>query len=112
MRGLKERYELHHSVEITDPAIVAAAQLSHRYISDRQLPDKAIDLIDEAGSSIRLQIDSKPESLDKLERRIIQLKLEDNALAKEKDEASQKRRSEMQELITDLDGQYLSLIHI
>ncbi|KTF19664.1 ATP-dependent chaperone ClpB [Pseudoalteromonas sp. 10-33] len=112
LRGLKERYELHHSVEITDPAIVAAAQLSHRYISDRQLPDKAIDLIDEAGSSIRLQIDSKPESLDKLERRIIQLKLEDNALAKEKDEASQKRRSEMQELITDLDGQYLELDEI
>jgi ATP-dependent Clp protease ATP-binding subunit ClpB len=109
LRGLKERYELHHSVEITDPAIVAAAQLSHRYISDRQLPDKAIDLIDEAGSSIRLQIDSKPESLDKLERRIIQLKLEDNALAKEKDEASQKRRSEMQTLISELDGQYREL---
>lgn len=109
LRGLKERYELHHSVEITDPAIVAAAQLSHRYISDRQLPDKAIDLIDEAGSSIRLQIDSKPEALDKLERRIIQLKIEDNALAKEKDDASQKRRSEMLELITDLEGQYREL---
>ncbi|ASM49360.1 ATP-dependent Clp protease ATP-binding subunit ClpB [Pseudoalteromonas espejiana DSM 9414] len=109
LRGLKERYELHHSVDITDPAIVAAAHLSHRYISDRQLPDKAIDLIDEAGSSIRLQIDSKPESLDKLERRIIQLKLEDNALAKEKDEASQKRRSEMQELISDLEAQYREL---
>ncbi|MBB1409150.1 MAG: ATP-dependent Clp protease ATP-binding subunit ClpB [Pseudoalteromonas rhizosphaerae] len=109
LRGLKERYELHHCVEITDPAIVAAAHLSHRYISDRQLPDKAIDLIDEAGSSIRLQIDSKPESLDKLERRIIQLKLEDNALAKEKDDASQKRRSEMQELITDLEAQYREL---
>ncbi|NYR12118.1 ATP-dependent chaperone ClpB [Pseudoalteromonas sp. MIP2626] len=109
LRGLKERYELHHSVEITDPAIVAAAQLSHRYISDRQLPDKAIDLIDEAGSSIRLQIDSKPESLDKLERRIIQLKLEDNALAKEKDEASLKRRTEMQELITELEGEYNEL---
>jgi ATP-dependent Clp protease ATP-binding subunit ClpB len=112
LRGLKERYELHHSVEITDPAIVAAAQLSHRYISDRQLPDKAIDLIDEAGSSIRLQIDSKPESLDKLERRIIQLKIEDNALAKEKAAASQKRRTEMQELITDLDGQYRELDEI
>ena len=109
LRGLKERYELHHSVDITDPAIVAAAHLSHRYISDRQLPDKAIDLIDEAGSSIRLQIDSKPESLDKLERRIIQLKLEDNALAKEKDDASQKRRSEMQQLITDLEAQYREL---
>lgn len=91
LRGLKERYELHHSVEITDPAIVAAATLSCRYISDRQLPDKAIDLIDEAASSIRLQMDSKPEDMDKLERRIIQLKLEEQALAKEKDEASHKR---------------------
>ena len=91
LRGLKERYELHHSVEITDPAIVAAASLSHRYISDRQLPDKAIDLIDESASSIRLQMDSKPEDMDKLERRIIQLKLEEQALAKEKDEASHKR---------------------
>jgi ATP-dependent Clp protease ATP-binding subunit ClpB len=91
LRGLKERYELHHSVEITDPAIVAAASLSHRYISDRQLPDKAIDLIDEAASSIRLQMDSKPEDMDKLERRIIQLKLEEQALAKEKDDASHKR---------------------
>ncbi len=91
LRGLKERYELHHSVEITDPALVAAATLSHRYISDRQLPDKAIDLIDEAASSIRLQMDSKPEDMDKLERRIIQLKLEEQALAKEKDEASHKR---------------------
>jgi ATP-dependent Clp protease ATP-binding subunit ClpB len=91
LRGLKERYELHHSVEITDPAIVAAASLSHRYISDRQLPDKAIDLIDEAASSIRLQMDSKPEDMDKLERRIIQLKLEEQALSKEKDEASHKR---------------------
>ncbi|WP_105265321.1 ATP-dependent chaperone ClpB [Pseudoalteromonas sp. T1lg76] len=109
LRGLKERYELHHSVEITDPAIVAAAHLSHRYISDRQLPDKAIDLIDEAGSSIRLQIDSKPEPLDRLERRIIQLKLEDNALAKEKDEASQKRREEMQGLIKELEGEYAEL---
>lgn len=109
LRGLKERYELHHSVQITDPAIVAAAHLSHRYISDRQLPDKAIDLIDEAGSSIRLQIDSKPEPLDKLERRIIQLKLEDNALAKEKDEASRKRREEMQSLIAELEGEYREL---
>lgn len=91
LRGLKERYELHHSVDITDPAIVAAASLSHRYISDRQLPDKAIDLIDEAASSIRLQMDSKPEDMDRLERRIIQLKLEEQALAKEKDEASTKR---------------------
>lgn len=91
LRGLKERYELHHSVNITDPAIVAAASLSHRYISDRQLPDKAIDLIDEAASSIRLQIDSKPEDMDRLERRIIQLKLEEQALAKETDDASHKR---------------------
>ncbi|MFT4938399.1 MAG: ATP-dependent Clp protease ATP-binding subunit ClpB [Paraglaciecola sp.] len=91
LRGLKERYELHHSVEITDPAIVAAASLSHRYISDRQLPDKAIDLIDEAASSIRMQMDSKPEDMDRLERRIIQLKLEEQALSKEKDEASHKR---------------------
>ncbi|WDE06581.1 ATP-dependent chaperone ClpB [Thalassomonas viridans] len=92
LRGLKERYELHHSVDITDPAIVAAASLSHRYISDRQLPDKAIDLIDEAASSIRMQIDSKPEDLDRLERRIIQLKLEQKALEKESDEATVKRR--------------------
>jgi len=93
LRGLKERYELHHSVDITDPAIVAAASLSHRYISDRQLPDKAIDLIDEAASSIRMQIDSKPEDLDRLERRIIQLKLEQRALYKESDNASKKRLS-------------------
>jgi ATP-dependent Clp protease ATP-binding subunit ClpB len=91
LRGLKERYELHHSVDITDPAIVAAANLSHRYISDRQLPDKAIDLIDEAASSIRMQMDSKPEDMDRLERRIIQLKLEEQALAKETDDASHKR---------------------
>jgi ATP-dependent Clp protease ATP-binding subunit ClpB len=91
LRGLKERYELHHSVDITDPAIVAAATLSYRYISDRQLPDKAIDLIDEAASSIRLQIDSKPEDLDRLERRLIQLKLEQKALEKDSDDASIKR---------------------
>lgn len=91
LRGLKERYELHHHVQITDPAIVAAATLSHRYISDRQLPDKAIDLIDEAASSIRMQMDSKPESVDRLERRIIQLKLEQQALNKESDDASKKR---------------------
>ncbi|MDO6693941.1 ATP-dependent chaperone ClpB [Aliiglaciecola sp. 3_MG-2023] len=91
LRGLKERYELHHSVDITDPAIVAAASLSHRYIPDRQLPDKAIDLIDEAASSIRMQMDSKPEDMDRLERRIIQLKLEEQALSKEKDDASHKR---------------------
>ena len=101
LRGLKERYELHHHVEITDPAIVAAASLSHRYVSDRQLPDKAIDLIDEAASSIRMQIDSKPESLDRLDRRIIQLKIEKQALEKESDEASQKR---LQDLCQELDG--------
>ncbi|UAA39960.1 ATP-dependent chaperone ClpB [Paraneptunicella aestuarii] len=91
LRGLKERYELHHSVDITDPAIVAAATLSHRYISDRQLPDKAIDLIDEAAASLRLQIDSKPEEMDRMERKIIQFKLEEQALSKETDEASYKR---------------------
>ena len=95
LRGLKERYELHHNVEITDPAIVAAATLSHRYIADRQLPDKAIDLIDEAASSIRMQMDSKPEALDKLERRIIQLKIEKQALQKEDDDASIKRLSSL-----------------
>jgi len=100
LRGLKERYELHHHVQITDPAIVAAATLSHRYISDRQLPDKAIDLIDEAASSIRMQIDSKPETLDRLERRIIQLKLEQQALKKESDDASIKR---LEMLNTELD---------
>ncbi|MEZ9139620.1 MULTISPECIES: ATP-dependent chaperone ClpB [unclassified Shewanella] len=96
LRGLKERYELHHHVEITDPAIVAAASMSHRYISDRKLPDKAIDLIDEAASSIRMQIDSKPEALDRLDRRAIQLKLEEQALIKEEDEASRKRLSHLQ----------------
>jgi len=109
LRGLKERYELHHAVEITDPAIVAAATLSHRYVSDRQLPDKAIDLIDEAASSIRMQMDSKPEELDRLERRIIQLKLEDNALAKETDDASKKRRDMIQEQIQELDSRYNEL---
>jgi len=109
LRGLKERYELHHSVDISDPAIVAAATLSHRYISDRQLPDKAIDLIDEAGSSIRLQIDSKPEELDKLERKIIQLKLEDNALEKEHDDASIKRQQDIKHQIIALDRQYNEL---
>ncbi len=109
LRGLKERYELHHSVDITDPAIVAAASLSHRYISDRQLPDKAIDLIDEAGSSIRMQIDSKPEALEKLERKIIQLKLEDNALLKETDEASKNRLMIIREQINTLDTKYNEL---
>jgi len=97
LRGLKERYEVHHGVEITDPAIVAAATLSHRYIADRQLPDKAIDLIDEAASKIRIEIDSKPEEMDKLERRIIQLKIEREALKKESDDASVKRVAEVAE---------------
>ncbi len=101
LRGLKERYELHHHVQITDPAIVAAATLSHRYIADRQLPDKAIDLIDEAASSIRMQIDSKPEELDRLDRRIIQLKLEQQALMKESDEASKKRLDMLNEELSD-----------
>jgi ATP-dependent Clp protease ATP-binding subunit ClpB len=106
LRGLKERYELHHSVNITDPAIVAAATLSHRYISDRQLPDKAIDLIDEAASSIRLQMDSKPEDLDRLERRLIQLKLEQKALEKDADDASKKRLAIISEKINDKQEQY------
>ncbi|PSV99995.1 ATP-dependent chaperone ClpB [Photobacterium lipolyticum] len=109
LRGLKERYELHHHVEITDPAIVAAARLSHRYVSDRQLPDKAIDLIDEAASSIRMQIDSKPESLDRLERRIIQLKIEQQALVKESDEASQKRLSDLCKELDSKERDYAEL---
>jgi len=103
LRGLKERYEVHHGVEITDPAIVAAATLSHRYITDRQLPDKAIDLIDEAGSLIRMEIDSKPESLDKLDRRLIQLKIEREALKKENDAASKKRLGDLQKSIDELE---------
>ncbi|MGR5239045.1 ATP-dependent chaperone ClpB [Vibrio alfacsensis] len=109
LRGLKERYELHHHVEITDPAIVAAASLSHRYVSDRQLPDKAIDLIDEAASSIRLQIDSKPESLDKLERKIIQLKIEQQALSNEHDEASEKRLDVLNEELKEKEREYAEL---
>ena len=109
LRGLKERYEVHHGVEITDPAIVAAATLSHRYISDRQLPDKAIDLIDEAGSLIRMEIDSKPEALDKLDRRIIQLKIEREALKKETDEASRKRLSTLEDALKALEKEYSDL---
>ncbi|TWX63970.1 ATP-dependent chaperone ClpB [Colwellia demingiae] len=112
LRGLKERYELHHSVNITDPAIVAAATLSHRYISDRQLPDKAIDLIDEAASSIRLQMDSKPEDLDRLERRLIQLKLEQRALEKDDDEASIKRLAIISQQITNNQQKYDELDEI
>ena len=112
LRGLKERYEVHHGVEITDPAIVAAATLSHRYISDRFLPDKAIDLIDEAGSQISMEIDSKPISLDKLERRIIQLKIEREALNKENDEASKKRLADIEKSITELEKNYADLEEI
>jgi len=109
LRGLKERYEVHHSVEITDPAIVAAATLSHRYISDRQLPDKAIDLIDEAASRIRIEIDSKPESMDKLERRIIQLKIEREALKKESDDASVKRLEDLDLRLSELEREFSDL---
>ncbi len=112
LRGLKERYEVHHGVEITDPAIVAAATLSHRYVSDRQLPDKAIDLIDESASRIRMEIDSKPEELDKLERRLIQLKIQQEALKKESDSASLKRRDHLEEEIGVLQSKYAELDEI
>ena len=109
LRGLKERYELHHGVDITDPAIVAAARLSHRYITGRQLPDKAIDLIDEAASRIRMEMDSKPESMDRLERRLIQRKIEHEALKGELDEATAKRRANLETTIADLEKQYADL---
>ncbi len=109
LRGLKERYEVHHGVEITDPAIVAAATLSHRYISDRQLPDKAIDLVDEAGSRIRMEIDSKPEAMDRLERRVIQLKIEREALKKESDDASRKRLEDLESQLQDLEKEFADL---
>jgi ATP-dependent Clp protease ATP-binding subunit ClpB len=112
LRGLKERYEVHHGVEITDPAIVSAAVLSHRYISDRQLPDKAIDLIDEAASRIRMEIDSKPEAMDRLDRRLIQLKIEREALSKESDDASRKRLDVLQEEIDRLEREYSDLEEI
>jgi ATP-dependent Clp protease ATP-binding subunit ClpB len=112
LRGLKERYEVHHGVEITDPAIVAAATLSTRYITDRQLPDKAIDLIDEAASRIRMEIDSKPEEMDRLERRLIQLKIEREALKKESDEASKKRLADLEEEIMRLEKEYSDLEEI
>jgi ATP-dependent Clp protease ATP-binding subunit ClpB len=112
LRGLKERYEIHHGVEITDPAIVAAATLSHRYISGRKLPDKAIDLVDEAASRIRIEIDSKPESMDRLERRIIQLKIEREALKKESDEASKKRLDDLETQLGDLEREYADLEEI
>lgn len=112
LRGLKERYEIHHHVQITDPAIVAAATLSHRYVSDRQLPDKAIDLIDEAASSIRMEIDSKPQPLDRLERRIIQLKLEQQALQKEDDDASRKRLEMLEKELAEKEREYSELEEI
>ncbi len=112
LRGLQEKYELHHGVDITDPAIVAAAELSHRYITDRFLPDKAIDLIDEAAARIKMEIDSKPESMDKLDRRIIQLKIEREAVKKEKDEASQKRLGLIEDEIARLTKEYSDLEEI
>jgi ATP-dependent Clp protease ATP-binding subunit ClpB len=112
LRGLQEKYELHHGVEITDPAIVAAAELSHRYITDRFLPDKAIDLIDEAAARIKVEIDSKPEQMDRLERRLIQLKIEREAVKKEKDEASRKRLMALEEEIKRLEKEYSDLEEI
>jgi ATP-dependent Clp protease ATP-binding subunit ClpB len=112
LRGLQEKYELHHGVEITDPAIVAAAELSNRYITDRFLPDKAIDLIDEAASRIKMEIDSKPEVMDKLDRRLIQLKIEREAVRREKDEASQKRFSLIEDEISKLEKEYADLEEI
>ncbi|RJG00282.1 ATP-dependent chaperone ClpB [Noviherbaspirillum sedimenti] len=112
LRGLQEKYEVHHGVDITDPAIVAAAELSHRYITDRFLPDKAIDLIDEAASKIKIEIDSKPEVMDKLDRRLIQLKIEREAVKKEKDEASQKRLALIEEEIVKLEREYADLEEI
>jgi ATP-dependent Clp protease ATP-binding subunit ClpB len=112
LRGLQEKYEVHHGVDITDPAIVAAAELSHRYISDRFLPDKAIDLIDEAASRIKMEIDSKPEEMDRLDRRLIQLKIEREAMKKEKDEASQKRLQLIESEIATLEREYADLEEI
>ncbi len=112
LRGLQEKYEVHHGVDITDPAIVAAAELSHRYITDRFLPDKAIDLIDEAAARIRMEIDSKPEAMDRLERRMIQLKIEREAVKKEKDEASQKRLGLLEDEIAKLEKEYSDLEEI
>ena len=109
LRGLKEKYEVHHGVDITDPAIVAAAELSQRYITDRFLPDKAIDLIDEAASRIKMEIDSKPEVMDRLDRRIIQLKIEQVAVDKEKDEASRKRLGLIKDEIKRLEREYADL---
>src|SRR5687767_9299233 len=112
LRGLKEKYEVHHGVDITDPAIVAAAELSHRYISDRFLPDKAIDLIDEAAARIKMEIDSKPEAMDRLDRRLIQLKIEREAVKKETDEASKKRLQLIENEINRLEKEYSDLEEI
>jgi ATP-dependent Clp protease ATP-binding subunit ClpB len=112
LRGLQEKYEVHHGVDITDPAIVAAAELSHRYISDRFLPDKAIDLIDEAASRIKMEIDSKPEEMDRLDRRLIQLKIEREAVKREKDEASQKRLQRIEQEMSELEREYADLDEI
>ncbi len=112
LRGLKEKYEVHHGVDITDPAIISAATLSHRYITDRNLPDKAIDLIDEAASRIRMEIDSKPEAMDKLDRQIIRRKIEREALQKENDEASKKRLSDLQQEINEYEREYAELEEI
>jgi ATP-dependent Clp protease ATP-binding subunit ClpB len=112
LRGLKERYEIHHGVDITDPAIIAAARLSHRYISDRQLPDKAIDLVDEAASRIRMEMDSKPEEMDRLERRLIQQKMEAEALRNETDESSRKRLEDLEQSIRELEKEYADLDEI
>ena len=112
LRGLKEKYEVHHGVDITDPAIVSAATLSHRYISDRQLPDKAIDLVDEAASWIRMEIDSKPESMDRLDRRLIQLKIEREAVKKDTDDASKKRLEALESEISEIEREYADLDEI
>ena len=112
LRGIKEKYEVHHGVDITDPAIVAASQLSHRYITDRNLPDKAIDLIDEAASRIRIEIDSKPDALDRLDRKIIQFKIEREALKKDTDDASQKRLAKLEMEIENLQKEYSDLEQI
>ena len=112
LRGLKEKYEVHHGVDITDPAIVSAATLSHRYISDRRLPDKAIDLVDEAASRIRMEIDSRPESMDRLDRRLIQLKIEREAVKKDTDEASRKRLDALQSEISEIEREYADLDEI
>ena len=112
LRGLKERYEVHHGVDIGDPAIVAASTLSHRYIADRQLPDKAIDLIDEAASRIRMEIDSKPEAMDRLDRRLIQLKIEREALGKESDDASRVRLARLESDIASAEREFSDLEEI